>query len=102
MSDVLCIIYELKEYKNWVPMMNASDIVHQFTDFQICSQIGITMPWPIKNRCLYLNVAGVVDKDIIHIGMRSNPLSTYLDGKEFEKDLKKNVEVDVDNAAWFI
>lgn len=34
--------------------------------------------------------------------MRSNPGTTYLGGKEIVKDTKKCVEIDVDNAAWFV
>lgn len=66
--------------------MYKSDFIHQYTYLQMASEVGIRMPWPIKNRALYLNATCVIDKDRIHVGMRSNPDNTYLDGVVFEKD----------------
>lgn len=40
--DVLSVIYNFEDYKKWVPMMYKSEFLHEFTLFQVCSEVGIT------------------------------------------------------------
>ena len=64
-------------------------------------ELGLKMPWPIKDRAIYANVAVIVEKDRIHIGLRSNGGVTYLAGKTINKDPKATA-VEVTNAAWIL
>ena len=58
MFDVMAIVAEVQKFKEWIPLINKSDIV-DYSHFRRYTSFGVTLPWPMWNRGLELQVTAL-------------------------------------------
>ena len=57
--NVLSVIAEAQTYKNWIPRLYKSDIVHEVSYFRKTGQFCVNMPWPWWNRSANIEVSAM-------------------------------------------
>ena len=78
--NLLSIIAEAQTYKDWVPLLYRSDILHEVSHFRKCGAFAVTVPWPWWNREALISVSAmpIEGEKAIIITMSSIKTETWL------------------------
>ena len=58
LTNCCVIVNEFQTIKEWVPMVYESRFLHRTTGLQRFVELGVSLPWPIKNRIWYCSTSG--------------------------------------------
>ena len=86
--SLISILNECQTFKDWVPLMYASNILHEPSPFRKLGEFAASLPWPFSNRSIYMTILAVeaVGDNAIIVVMKSVQGNVWLKDKHVQKD----------------